>query len=479
MATASASTPTPNSRLAWLLLTGLILTHLTSAMTAVAIPTIIADLGIELERVGWVISAYLLPVVLMPVWGAAGDLYGRKRVYRAGVLIFGVGAAVSGTAGSLLHLLIGQATQAIGVAALQPNGTAMIADINGARGKGRALGRLRMFVSSAGIIGAPVSGLLIQALGWRSIFVLGPAVGLALWAIVGRAGAEHQPRMTTAPRFDLVGAFLVTVTLLTLLVTLSVGNMVGWTSPVTLGLWVAIAVGFGLIGPIEARRPHAMIPPALFRNVGYSAVILACLLQAFACFGTALLGPLLLQRVFGLVPAQAGWLLASFPLGMALSGIPGGRLTDRFGGRSVTFVSLVVVAAGLAILATTARLSLLPLFVPGAMVTGFAAGVGLTGMSWFVLQVNAESRHGVAMGVYSMVSIMGDAVGIALLTILLGGHEGAALADAFGQVYLVAAAVALLGLPATLLMRLGPAPEPVEPGRWALADPIAAPKEET
>jgi MFS family permease len=247
------------------------------------------------------------------------------------------------------------------------------------------------------------------------------------------------------------------VTLLALLASLSLGQALGWTSPSVLALVGTALVGLALIGPIEARQPRPLMPPALFRQTAFTAVIVTCFLQAFACFGTALLGPLLLQRVFGLEPAQMGWLLASYALGMAASGIPGGRLTDRLGGQAVTIISLVGVAAGLTLLWATVHTVQLLLFVPGVLMTGFWAGVGLTAMGAFVLEVSGEEQRGVGMGVYTMVSIMGDIVGVALLTLLLAGHEGADLAAAFGSVYLLASGVALLAIVPALLMRARPA----------------------
>src|SRR5262245_10979420 len=92
-----------------LLLAGMMLPQMTTAMTAVALPTILADLGQGLERAGWIISAYLLPMaVLMPTWGAAGDHYGRRPVFRIGLALFGLGALMAAVSTELLMLLAGQ-----------------------------------------------------------------------------------------------------------------------------------------------------------------------------------------------------------------------------------------------------------------------------------------------------------------------------------------------------------------------------------
>ncbi|MCC6626081.1 MAG: MFS transporter [Chloroflexi bacterium] len=443
-----------------LLLAGMVLSQLTNAMVNVAVPTMLADLGVGVERAGWIILAYLLPVaVLMPTWGAAGDLFGRQRVFGVGLLIFAAGAALSSVAGSLPVLLAGQALQASGASALNPNGTALIGNAGGARQRGRHLGRQRMILSLAGILGAPLGGLVVQALGWHAVFAAAPAGAIAVFLLLRRSGAAPTPAGRPA-RFDAPGAVAITGTVLALLAALSLGQELGWLSLPVLGLVGLTAAGAVAIGLVEARQPWPLVPPALLRQPVYVAVLITGLLQAIACFGTMLLGPLLLQRVFALEPAQTGWLLASFPLGMAASGIPGGRLTDRFSGPRVTAASLVGVTAGLLVLRAAATTMQPLLYVPGALLTGFMAGVGLTAMAAIVLHISGEERRGVAMGVFTMVSIMGDAVGVALFPVLLAGHTGEALAAAFGTVYLAAAAVALAALAPTIFMR-GEAPSAV------------------
>jgi DHA2 family methylenomycin A resistance protein-like MFS transporter len=457
----TASAAPASRRLISLLLTGMVVSQLTNAMVNVAVPTMLADLGVGVERAGWIILAYLLPVaVLMPTWGAAGDLYGRRRMFGVGLLIFAAGAALSSVAGSLPVLLAGQAVQATGASAFNPNGTALIGEAGGPGQRGRQLGRQRMILSLAGILGAPLGGLVVQSFGWHAVFAAAPVVAIGVWLALRRLGAEPAPAGARG-RFDVLGAVTITATMLAALGALSLGQDLGWTSPVVVGLALAAVAGGVATWLVEARHPWPLLPPALFRQRAYVAVVVTGLLQAIACFGTMLLGPLLLQRVFALEPSQTGWLLAAFPLGMAASGIPGGRLTDRFGGPPVTAGSLVGVAAGLLVLRAAAT-AMQPLwYVPGALATGFMAGVGLTALASIVLHVSDDSRRGVAMGVFTMVSIMGDAVGVALFPVLLAGHSGAALADAFGQVYLVAALVALTALLPVPFMRAGAgAPSP-------------------
>lgn len=455
------------------LVLGMLLTQSTNSMLAVAVPTIIDELGAGLNQAGWIISAYLLPVaVMMPTWGAAGDLYGRRRIFRIGLIIFAVGAAITGLAGSLPILLMGQVVQATGASALQPNGMALIAATGGDQGRARALGRLRMVLSLAGIAGAPAGGLLVQFFGWHAIFLAAPVLAPALSAWLGRFGPEV--RRTTGPvRFDTLGAVLLTVTMLAWLVALSLGQTVGWTAPLILLPAGLAVIGLTLLAWVEARQPRPLIPLALFGQPALVAVIVTGFFQAIACFGTALLGPLLLQRVFELEPGFMGWLLAGFPLGMALSGIPGGALADRFGGQWVTAWALIGTVASLLGLAGAAWLVLLPLFVPAVILGGFAAGVGLVAMGAFVLQVSGSERGGIAMGVYTMISIIGDIVGVALLPILLAGQTGVALAAAFGQVYLVAAAVALIALLPVLAMRVE------QPARLTTTQPGQSPEQQS
>ena len=449
-------------------LAGMMLTQMTNAMFAVAVPSVVADLGVGLERAGWIISAYLLPAVLMPTWGAAGDHWGRWRMVRLGLLVFALGATIAGLASPLPQLIAGQVIQATGAAALNPNGTALIADAGGDRGRGSALGRLRAILSLAGIAGAPIGGLLVHAFGWHGIFVAPPVLAVGLALLLGRRGPNPAATRHTGARFDVAGALTLSVTLFALLAALSVGGALGWTAPPVLVLAGVALLGLAVIGPLERRQPHPLIAPALVRQPAYVAVVVTAFLQAFACFGTALLAPILVQRHFGLDPAVAGPLLAAFPVGMAASGLPGGRLADRYGAQATTIGSLLGVIAGLGVLAAAAWFGQPLLFVPGALLTGFSAGVGLVAMSLATLQVSGEAWRGIGMGLYSMISIMGDAVGIVLLTLPLAGRTDAELGSAFALIYGLAAGAAALALLPALAMRLRPEaaarPEPVAAG---------------
>lgn len=433
-------------------LAGMLLTQMTNAMFAVAVPTAVVDLGVGLERAGWIISAYLLPAVLMPTWGAAGDRWGRRRMVRLGLLIFALGAAVTGLASSLPQLIAGQVVQATGAAALNPNGTTLIAAAAGGGTGGRALGRLRALVSLAGIVGAPIGGLLVHVAGWHAIFVAPPVLAVSL-AMLGTGGSGAASSAPAGARFDVAGALTLSVTLLALLAALSGGGALGWTSPPVLVLGGIALLGLGLIGPLERRQPAPLIAPALARQPAYVAVVITSFLQAFACFGTALLAPILVQRHFGLDPAASGPVLAAFPIGMAASGVPGGRLADKVGAQATTIASLLGAIVGLALLGAAAWLALPPLFVPGALLTGFSAGLGLVAMSLAVLQASGEERRGVGLGLFSMLSIMGDAVGIVVLTLPLAGRDSAELGGAFALIYALAAGVAALAILPALAMR--------------------------
>jgi MFS family permease len=225
-------------------------------------------------------------------------------------------------------------------------------------------------------------------------------------------------------------------------------------------------LGLALLWPIERRQTYAVVPPELVGRPIYRWLLLAAGLHALPYFGTAQLAPLLVQVGLGLAPAEAGWLLSCYPLGQALSGLVGGRLVDRLGGATVSRLGLAIMLLGLSglWLATGSDLALpaatalqLALVASASLSSSLGAGLVLIAMSTLALAICGPTRRASGMGLYTMVTYVGEAVGTNLFALALSGRSGAALTAGFALIYLVA-----LGLTALAWLasgRLGRASE--------------------
>lgn len=442
------------SRLAALLpVAGMVVFQATSIMTAVAVPSILADFGLGVEWSRWIITAYLVPMAIMMVtWGAAGDLFGRWRIYRLGLTVFGLGTLISATANSLPWLVAGQALQATGAAALHPIGTALVAESVPPAQRGRALSRLRLFFSLAAIGSAPLGGLLIQLAGWHSIYVIGPVIVVTLLLASTRLPAERRAT-TVAVRFDVIGTVILVASLGALLIALLLGPSLGWTSPPILLLTAIAVVGLMVFIPIERRQAQPIIPPVLLHHRGYAAMIAAAFIHAMPYFGTYQLAPVLVQSGFGMGPAQGGLLLMAYPIGQALSGLIAGRLVDRYGSPTICLSGLGGTLIGIGLLVVACFGGGLAFFLPGALIIATSTGTLLIGMTIYTVDVCGAHYRARGSGLYTMVTYIGESISTSLFPLLLAGRIGASLIDAFGSIYLIAGLLTILALPPILLMR--------------------------
>jgi EmrB/QacA subfamily drug resistance transporter len=396
---------------------------------------------------------YLLVVCgLLLTFGRLGDLYGHRRVYASGFVLFVAGSALCGFAPSAAGLIAFRGLQALGAAMLASNSPAILTGNFPATERGRALG-LQATMTYLGLtVGPSLGGWLTGGLGWRSIFYVNVPVGaLALWLSLrfipaDRPGARSEP-------FDRAGAGLFLIGLVALLLGLNQGHAWGWTSAATLGS-IALA-GLALAAFVRSEnRPYPMLDLSLFRSPVFSLSTASAVVNYIGLFNISFLMPFYLIQGRGFSPQQAGLLITAQPLVMALVAPLSGVLSDRWGTRLPSTIGMTVLTVGLLLLA---RLS--P-ETSTAAITGLMAIAGL-GTGMFISPNNSAlmgaapaARQGVAAAVLATARSVGMVLGIgmagAILTTILAGQaaddSGPGLYRALQAAFLAAAGITAIGV---------------------------------
>ena len=312
------------------LLLALILAMLDQLVVSTALPRIVGDLG-GLNHLSWVVTAYVLAsTITTPLYGKLGDLYGRKRLLVAAILIFLAGSALSGLSHTMDQLIIFRALQGLGAGGLMVGALATIGDLVSPRERGQYMGYMMAAMMIAMIAGPLVGGYITDALSWRWIFYINMPIGAVALAYI--FATLHLPKLKIQHKIDYLGAVILAVGATAIvLVTTWGGSQYAWGSPTIMTL---IAVGIAAVAAfiwVENRAVEPILPMHVFRNRNFSLASSMSFLLGMAMFGAMTFLPLYQQTVQHASPTVSGLLLIPMMLGSTVTSLIAGRITVQTG----------------------------------------------------------------------------------------------------------------------------------------------------
>jgi EmrB/QacA subfamily drug resistance transporter len=390
---------------------------LDTTIVNVALPSIQADLGFSEGSLVWVVNGYMLTYGgFLLLGGRLADLYGPRRLFLAGLVLFTLASVVCGIAGVQWVLVSARAVQGVGGAVVSAVALSLIINLFPEPAmRAKAMGVFGFVCAAGGSVGVLLGGLLTSQLDWHWVFL----VNLPLGGLVfGLTMALVQPgRRASGQRLDFAGAMTVTLAALLAVYGVVDGNRAGWTSVQTLGLIGGAAALFALFIAIESRVNAPLVPLAMLavRNVAVANVV--GVLWAAAMFAWFFLSALYMQMVLGWDAMQVG--LAFLPSNLIMAACSLGwsaRLVMRHGLRLPLAGGLLLAAAGLALFARAPVNGGFWLDVlPGMLLLGLGAGVALNPVLLAAMSGVKEKDAGLASGIVNTSFMMGGALGLAIL----------------------------------------------------------------
>ncbi|MDB5076678.1 MAG: drug resistance transporter, EmrB/QacA subfamily, partial [Chloroflexi bacterium] len=405
-------------------LLAMLLASLDQTIVATALPTVVGDLG-GINYLAWVVTAYLLAATAStPIWGKIGDLYGRKPIFLATIVIFLSGSAMCGLAWSLGALIVFRAFQGLGAGGMMALAMAIVADLVSPRERGRYQGYIQAVFALASVAGPLLGGFFVDHLSWRWIFYVNLPIGaVALLVITAVLQLPIQPVRRS---IDYLGATLLVAAIVSLLlITVWGGQQYAWNSPRIIGLAVAGVTLLGAFGLQERRAPEPILPLRLFRDPVFDVASAGLFIATCSLFAATVFMPLYLQTVTGASATNSGLLLLPLMLGILLTSIGSGRLITRTGHyKRFPVLGFALMAVGLFALSTIdTRTSQLEASLHMLV---FGLGFGMVTQVLVLAIQNVVDRRelGTATAAANFFRSMGGAVGVAVFGTVFANRLG-------------------------------------------------------
>ena len=440
-------------------LLGLLLAALDQTIVATAGPAIQVDLHIDPALYPWLTTAYMVAsTVTLPIYGKLSDVFGRKPILVAGILIFVAGSVLCGLSRGTLQLILARVVQGVGSAALFTSAFTVVADLFPPSVRGKYQGLVGAVFALSSVVGPLLGGFLTDHLSWHWVFFVNLPVGaVALAFILLRMPPLHPRAGAARPRLDLAGALALVVAVVPLLLALSLGRSASapategsfpWGSAPILGLFALSAVGIILFLMAERRAHEPLLDLGLFRGRIFAVGnVTVCILGAGFLSAIVFL-PLFMVNVVGLSATRSGLTLTPLTLGVVAGNVLAGQLVSRLGHyRLLMLGSLVLLTVGYAIMGFTLSPESTQAEVTLKMVlVGLGMGPSFPLYTLAIQNAVPTRQVGVATAAVTFFRQMGSTMGVAVL--------GTVFASTLASQVLTRTAEATAGLPAPVRERL-------------------------
>jgi len=364
----------------------------------VLLPTIQREFDTSLAAVQWIgLMGTIMLSSLALAFGRAGDLLGRRVIFKTGLSLYAVGAGLAAVSATFAQLVVFRCVMALGLAMAAPLSGAIVASIRSHENRGQALGFMAASIALGRTTGPTIGGIVLQLWGWRAVFLancfFGAATCFTLFLFL--KGKDERRQVP----FDLFGAVSLAVGFPSLLIALTLGTRSGWHEP-ALTLWLAVAALalFSFVSR-ELRAETPLINLRYFKRIPLLRAMLALLLATLAFYPISIFGPIYLQNTIGAAPFTVGLTMAALPLCTTLMSPISGRLADRINPRRVVVLGLCLIVAGVFFYSRLGESSALASIVMVLCIVG--AGIGL-----FVPSNEKTAFSTVTSQDYGMVSAM-------------------------------------------------------------------------
>ncbi len=391
---------------------------LDGSIVNVALPNMSDRLNVSMASIEWVVTGFLITVVAtILIFGRLGDLKGKTKIFKFGVVVFTLGSLLCGLTDSLGVLVSARVIQAIGAAACMATNQGIITQVFPPNERGRALGVLGTFVALGAMAGPPLGGIIVYAISWEYIFLINVPIGIVVFILTMKNFPKSNKVLDE--KFDKRGAILFTITTVLLFGALVHGQSVGFNDPYIILAFVISAITFVLFIFIESKIDTPLLYLKIFSNSLYTISIICAFISFIAISASNIILPFYFQDSLKLSSASTGFFMMVSPIVLAIVAPISGYLSDKIGSEILTVIGLSLTGIGLFLISTLNENSSIAILLIFIVIMTIGNGMFQSPNNSLVMSLVSKDKLGIAGSVNALVRNLGFVLGTALATMLL------------------------------------------------------------
>lgn len=406
----------------WIILFNVVLVTfmacLDSSIVNVALPKMSERLNVSMASIEWVVTSYLIVVsASILIFGRLGDIKGKTKVFKFGIIVFTFGSLMCGITSSLSFLVAARVLQAIGAAATMSANQGIITQVFPSTERGRALGISGTFVALGTMVGPPLGGFIVSAFSWEYIFLINVPIGIITF-IMGLKILPSKGKSLNE-KLDLKGAILFVISVVLLFGAITQGQTTGYDNPLIITALVISVVSFVMFIYIEKRINDPLLQLSIFDNKLFSLSIFCGFISFIAISCTNIIQPFYLQDAQKLSASVTGILMAVYPLVLSFAAPVSGYLSDKIGSEFLTFLGLIFTSLGLFLLSTLTENSSILLLIIYVSIMSLGNGLFQSPNNSLIMSTVPKNKLGIAGSINALVRNLGMVFGISFSTTFL------------------------------------------------------------
>ena len=406
----------------WIILINVVLaifmSTLDGSIVNVALPVMSQKMNVTMGEIEWVVTSFLIVVAAtILIFGRLGDIIGKTKVFRFGIVIFTIGSLFCGFTSSLPILVLARAIQAIGAAATMATNQGIITQVFPSSERGRALGVIGTFVALGAMAGPPIGGMIVSAVSWRYIFLINVPIGIIVFLMTTKIFPKSSK--VKDEKFDGMGAILFAITMVALFGAMGQGQNTGYNQPIIIATFFIAIIAFILFLVVEKKLELPLLQLNIFKSSLFSISIGCAFISFIAISASNIILPFYFQDAQKLSPAVTGLLMMVSPIVLAVVAPFSGYLSDKIGSEILTLFGLIFTSVGLLLIATLNQSSPIIYLMVFIVIMTVGNGMFQSPNNSLIMSTVSKDKLGIAGSVNALVRNVAMVAGTSLATLLL------------------------------------------------------------